>query len=83
MYQYSGMASRHHGQISRLSLIFFVSQVSTEISTKNDIPIIHKASYPCANIDRAWPIKLASLPPRNIEKNFFPYTVTLKSRTLK
>ena len=39
IYQYSSMATRLYGQISRLSSVAFVSQVSREISKQNNIQI--------------------------------------------
>ena len=36
VYQYSGMAMRLYGKISWLSSVFFVSQVSKEISSKQN-----------------------------------------------
>ena len=39
LYQYLGMAARLNGQISRFSSVFFVLQVSREISKQNNIQI--------------------------------------------
>ena len=40
IYQYSGMATRLYGQISRFISVFFVSQVSMAISGQNNIQIL-------------------------------------------
>ena len=44
IHQYSGMATKLYGQISRLRSVFFVSKVSREISKQNNIHFNHKAS---------------------------------------